>query len=152
MANGDGSFRVVEHPSVGKTLVAERDLPKGYVVGWWGKRTDKMPPKKIDWALETSKGVIDATDFPGSLLQFCPCPGPDELPVIQFAFQSERFLDKSPRCCVLFQLKEMVPKNTQITMMYCANRAESKEFFADRNIEWENVATKKYPAKKKPKQ
>ena len=151
MATGDPSLKVFNHPRVGKSLAAARDLPKGYKIAWWGKRKNSVKGKKTEWALETDMGTVDATDYEGSLLQFCPCPGPTEYGVLQFAHSSKKFMGDGKdrggkQVSVMFTLKEDVPKNTQLTMMYCSSPKEAREFFAERGIKMVNVGTEKYPA------
>lgn len=77
MKTGDPSLKAVTHPRFGKILIATRDLPKGYYAAWWGKLCKKrqVPYKRMEWALETGKGMVDAVPYKGSLLKFCACPG-----------------------------------------------------------------------------
>ena len=86
MKNGDPSLRAVKHPRFGKILIATRDLPKGYYAAWWGKlcQKKKIPYKRMEWALETSKGMVDAVPYKGSLLKYCACPG---VKVLSLRFQ-----------------------------------------------------------------
>ena len=115
MMKGDPSLKAVKHPKFGKILVATRNLPKGYYVAWWGKLCPKkqVPYKRMEWALETSKGMVDAVPYKGSQLKYCACPGriritaitaysfnfspvtgPSELPTIDFAPNSVAASDK----------------------------------------------------------
>lgn len=114
MMKGDPSLKAVKHPKFGKILVATRNLPKGYYVAWWGKLCPKkqVPYKRMEWALETSKGMVDAIPYKGSQLKYCACPGgirittyslqlqlltvtgPNELPTIDFAPNSVAASDK----------------------------------------------------------
>lgn len=77
MMKGDPSLKAVKHPKFGKILVATRNLPKGYYAAWWGKLCPKkqVPFKRMEWALETSKGMVDAIPYKGSQLKYCACPG-----------------------------------------------------------------------------
>ena len=34
-----------------------------------------MAHKRMEWALETDKGMVDAVPYKGSLLKYCACPG-----------------------------------------------------------------------------
>lgn len=95
MQKGDPSLKAVKHPRFGKILVATRKLPKNYYVAWWGKLCTKkqMPLKRMEWALETSKGMIDAVPYKGSLLKYCACPGAPRFGKLTLARTTKRQLD-----------------------------------------------------------
>lgn len=151
MERGDPSLSVKEHPKYGKILVAARDLPKGYYVAWWGvlKNEKALPDKNWEWALRTAHGMVDATGCPGSQLQFCACPGPNELSTINFAQASEALLTKDRKTCLIFSTLRDIPKNHQLTMMYNYDEATTNEFFEERGLTRADVGTKKYPALRK---
>eukprot|EP00930_Biecheleria_cincta_P081572 TRINITY_DN706_c0_g1_i1.p1 TRINITY_DN706_c0_g1~~TRINITY_DN706_c0_g1_i1.p1 ORF type:complete len:239 (+),score=49.38 TRINITY_DN706_c0_g1_i1:64-780(+) len=153
MKAGDPSLKAVQHPRFGKILIAMRDLPKGYYVGWWGKLLKKksdMPKKHMEWALETTKGMVDAVPFKGSLLQFCACPGPNEVPTIDFAPNSDCILQRGqPFGTAIFRTLHAVPRNHQVDMMYNKDEKSTDIFFKEQGIKRADVGTKKYPALRK---
>jgi len=152
--NGDPSLKPVKHPKYGMILTATRNLPKGYYATWWGnlKPRKKMTEKAMEWALVTAKGTIDATPFPnGSQLQFSACPGPSEVPTIDFAPNSVSILAKTARTCEIFHTLRDIPKNHQITMMYNLNEKTTDEFFEERGLKRMDVGISKYPAVRKQK-
>lgn len=154
MRTGDPSLKVVKHPKFGKTLIAARNLRKGYIMAWWGRRVGRkwMPLKSWDWSLETRMGVIDAVPFrKGSLLQFSQCPGPSEKPTVDDAKQWDALLKQKPRTCLLFQTACDVPKSHQLTMMYNEDEKTTEEFFQERKIVRSDVGCAQYPALKKKK-
>mmetsp|Transcript_25866 Transcript_25866/g.46789 ORF Transcript_25866/g.46789 Transcript_25866/m.46789 type:complete len:229 (+) Transcript_25866:57-743(+) len=155
MKTGDPSLKVTKHPHFGKILVANRKLRKGYYVSWWGKllkRKSDMPSKHMEWALETTKGMIDAVPYKGSMLQFCACPGPSEVPVIDFAPASDILLKKGQDMgAVIFRTLRDIPKGYQVDMMYNKDEKTTDEFFKEQGIERGDVGTKSYPALKKSK-
>merc|ERR1719375_1676339 len=148
---GDPSLKAVKHPKFGKTLIATRDLPKPYYAAWWGKLVPKrkLPTPKHEWALQTTKGMIDATPFPGSQLKWCSCPGRSELPTIDFSSNYDMLLRKAPRTCLLFATLRDIPKNNQVTMMYNMDEKTTDEFFAERKLVRGDVGCDKYPACRK---
>jgi hypothetical protein len=149
---GDPSLLVTDHPKFGKILVARRDLPKGYRMAWWGDRTStkKLPDKDWEWALDTSKGVINARPYQkGSLLQFSACPGPEEKVTIWMGPRGDSNLDGSPLTCMMFSTSMKIPKNHHLCMMYNEDMKSTDEFFAERGISRGNVGTKKFPCIKK---
>jgi len=151
MKTGDPSLKAVKHPKYGQTLIATRNLKKGYYAAWWGHLVaqSKLPDWKEEWALLTPKGYIDALPFKGSQLKWCSCPGPGEVSTINFSSNYDRFLKKSKKACLLFALLRDVPKNNQVTMMYNEDEKTTDEFFAERNIVRADVGCKQYPAAKK---
>lgn len=152
MTSGDPSLRVVEHPKYGKILVAARPLPKPYYIGWWGKliRPKSLPPTRWEWALQTEKGMIDAIDHPGSLLQFCACPGPHEVPVVDFAPNDEALLEKGATMgCSIFRTTQDIPMNHQVTMMYNQDEKTTDEFFKERGLVRDDVGLAAFPAVRK---
>eukprot|EP00927_Polykrikos_kofoidii_P057831 TRINITY_DN52034_c0_g1_i1.p1 TRINITY_DN52034_c0_g1~~TRINITY_DN52034_c0_g1_i1.p1 ORF type:complete len:264 (-),score=32.14 TRINITY_DN52034_c0_g1_i1:293-1036(-) len=154
MRTGDPSLRVVKHPRFGRCLITRRDLKKGYVVAWWGERIGRkrMLDERWEWALESSRGVIDAVPFgPSSPLQFCQCPGPSEIPTIdEHPSQYDKLLKQKPKTCLLFGLLCDVPKNHQLTMMYNKDEKTTEVFFKERDIVRVDVSCAAYPALKKP--
>jgi len=153
MKTGDPSLKAVKHPKFGMILIAMRDLPKGYYVGWWGKLLKKksdMPKKHMEWALETTKGMVDAVPFKGSQLQFCACPGPNEVPTIDFAPNSDCILHKGQEFgTAIFKTLQPVPRNHQVDMMYNKDEKSTDIFFKEQGIKRGDVGTKKYPALRK---
>eukprot|EP00747_Dinoflagellata_sp_TGD_P161916 gnl/TRDRNA2_/TRDRNA2_178946_c0_seq1.p1 gnl/TRDRNA2_/TRDRNA2_178946_c0~~gnl/TRDRNA2_/TRDRNA2_178946_c0_seq1.p1 ORF type:complete len:258 (+),score=43.07 gnl/TRDRNA2_/TRDRNA2_178946_c0_seq1:102-776(+) len=154
LKTGDPSLKPVDHPKYGKILIATRNLPKGYYAAWWGNLMPmkKMRQKAMEWALQTNKGTIDATPFrKGSQLQFCACPGPNEVPTIDFAPKSVSILAKVKRTCEIFKTLRAIPKNHQLTMMYNLDEKTTDEFFEERGLKRADVGTRKYPAIRKQK-
>jgi len=151
MKSGDPSLKAVQHPHFGKILIAMRKLPKPYYAAWWGTLTpkSKLPEAKQEWALQTGKGYIDATGHPGSQLKFCACPGPGELPTIDFSSNYDVFLEKADKTCLLFATRREIPRNHQVTMMYNESEKTTDEFFEERGLERADVGTAKHPACKK---
>lgn len=153
MQNGDPSLKVCKHPKFGNTLVALRNIKKGYVVPWWGNRIakEKLPAKAWEWALESRFGVIDATPFKHrSQMQFCQCVGPSEKPVIDDCPDHyERLLARKEKTCLLFSTMCDVPKRHQLTMMYNKDEKTTNDFFKDRGLVRSDVGCRKYPALKK---
>lgn len=151
--NGDPSLLVTDHPKFGKILVARRDLPKGYRMAWWGRRTSarKLPDAHWEWALDTrSNGIINARfNKKGSLLQFSACPGPHEKVTVWMGPNCESNLDTSPLTCLIFSTSMPVPKNHHLSMMYNEDMKTTDKFFADRGLTRADVGTNKYPAIRK---
>lgn len=150
---GDPSLRVEQHPHFGKILVATRDLPKGYRVAWWGKLVAKsrMRLKDWEWACESKFGVINSVPFPGSLLQFCACPGLGEVPTIDFARDFEALLKRGLKTCLMFSLLRAVPKRYQLTMTYNKDETSMDEFFMERGLLRGDVGTPEFPSFRKSK-
>jgi len=154
MMKGDPSLKAVKHPKFGKILVATRNLPKGYYAAWWGKLCPKkqVPFKRMEWALETSKGMVDAIPYKGSQLKYCACPGPSELPTIDFAPNSDVLLKSGEKlAAIVFQTLRPIPRNWQVDMMYNKDEKSTDEFFQERGISRGDVGTKRYPAQRKKK-
>lgn len=151
MKTGDPSLKAVQHPHFGKILIAMRKLPKPYYAAWWGNLVPKtkLPAKKQEWALQTPMGFIDAIPHAGSQLKFCACPGPGEVPTINFSSNYDMFLKKAPKTCLLFATLRDVPRHHQLTMMYNEDEKTTDEFFEERKLVRADVGTKKYPALKK---
>jgi len=147
MRTGDPSLKVVTHPKAGKILIAARDLPKGYRIALWGhaKRRKDVSDKGMEWAFDITGGwFLDPTKCPGSLVQFCPCAGPNEaaaLLVIPNTASRGGKYGSWP-----FITREKLPKNWQVTMQYGSNSKESDVFFEERGIKRVDVGTKAYPA------
>lgn len=147
MRSGDPSLKVVKHRLAGKILVAARTLPKCYRIALWGPQVRKkdMPAEGLEWAFHiTKQWAIDPTSCKGSLVQFCPCPGPNEAAALLstpvsatpgMAYGSWAFITR-----------ERIPKNMQMTMQYGSTSKESDEFFTDRGLTRVDVGTKTYPA------
>jgi len=151
--NGDPSLLVADHPKFGKILVAERDLPKGYRMAWWGDRTTKkaLPEAHWEWALDTHAGMIDARPHQGgSLMQFSACPGPTELTTVWMGPNSDQLLQKKEKLAsMLFSTRMDVPKRHQLCMMYNESVSTTDEFFKERGLTRCDVGTPKYPTLKK---
>jgi len=159
IANGDPSLKAVEHPKFGKILIAMRALPKGYRAAWWGNLVAKkqLPEKAIEWALEVpGRQFVDATPYKGSQLQFCACPGPSELPTVDFS-AGHTFLQlipgakkaKAKRAGIIFQTLRDIPRHHQVAMMYNEDEKSTAEFFKDRGLTRADVGTRKYPLERK---
>mmetsp|Transcript_70040 Transcript_70040/g.183559 ORF Transcript_70040/g.183559 Transcript_70040/m.183559 type:complete len:253 (-) Transcript_70040:10-768(-) len=152
--SGDPSLKVQQHPHYGKILIAARDLPKPYYAGWWGTMTPakKLPLKRWEWALQTTKGMIDAVGHAGSQLKFCACPGPGEMPTIDFAPNDASLLrhaSKGKLGCALFRSLRDIPQGHQVTMMYNLDERTTDKFFKELGIPRSDVGTKRFPALRK---
>jgi len=154
MRRGDASLKVVKHPRFGYILIAARDLPKGYYAGWWGKliANKNLPEANAEWALSTKSGMIDALPYNGSQLKYSACPGPHEVPTVNFAPNHSSLLGKTKgaQTTMLFWTLRPVPKGTQLTMMYNEDEKSTEVFFKERGIERKDVGTNRYPAIRKP--
>jgi len=159
IASGDPSLKAVEHPKFGKILIAMRALPKGYRAAWWGNLTTKkkMTEKAMEWALEVpGRQFVDATPYKGSQLQFSACPGPSELPTVDFA-AGDTFLQlikvakkaKAKRAGIIFQTLRDIPRHHQVAMMYNEDEKTTEAFFKDRGLTRADVGTHKYPLARK---
>jgi len=157
MESGDPSLKVVQHPKYGKILVAMRDLPKPYYVAWWGDLMDKkqMPEgdPRWEWALiANEQTVIDATPYKGSQLQFTACPGPSELPNIDWAPNESalvRNANHGDRAGAIFRTFRDIPKHYQVTMMYNEDEKSTDTFFKERGLMRADVGTRQHPALRK---
>mmetsp|Transcript_37973 Transcript_37973/g.107320 ORF Transcript_37973/g.107320 Transcript_37973/m.107320 type:complete len:213 (+) Transcript_37973:41-679(+) len=146
MLKGDPAFRVVNHPRAGKILVAARDLPAGYRATLWGKliREKDLPPKSLEWSFQVAnKWYVDPTKSAGSLVQFCPCPGPSEVAAVTTSGEERRGKEFGSRS---FMLNTGLPKGWQVTMQYGNNSKESNTFFEERGIARVDVGTACHPA------
>ncbi|CAE7483363.1 unnamed protein product [Symbiodinium necroappetens] len=152
MRTGDPSLKAVKHPRFGKILIAKRNLPKGYYVAWWGNLLPKkkIARKRMEWALETTKGMVDAVPYDGSQLKYCACVGPNELPTIDFAPNSDVLLNRGEdKAAVMFRTLRPIPRNWQVDMMYNKDEKSTDEFFQEQGICRGDVGTKRYPALRK---
>mmetsp|Transcript_20328 Transcript_20328/g.54303 ORF Transcript_20328/g.54303 Transcript_20328/m.54303 type:complete len:223 (-) Transcript_20328:327-995(-) len=146
MLRGDPSLRVAEHPKCGKILVAARDLPRGYRVVLWGRlcRRKNMSPEALEWGFELmGTWMLDPTGNPGSLVQFCACPGPGEIAALWTDGAGRQGKEFGSRT---FVLPFGLTRNWQATMQYGDNTYASDEFFKDRGLVRMDVGTKRYPA------
>jgi len=110
----------------------------------------EMPRKRMEWALETTTGMVDAVPFKGSLLKFCACPGPNELPTIDFAPNSDILLKRGEkRAAVIFRTVRPIPRNWQVDMMYNKDEKSTDEFFKEQGISRGDVGTRRFPAVRK---
>lgn len=145
MRTGDPSLAVLPHPRFGKFLAARRNLPKGYKAALFGEifSNEKMPEADKEWGFETSDGYfINPTKESGSQIQFCQCPGPNEVVTVNFAFPHLMLEVEPPKGqkrkekygSMLFQLSKDVPKNHQLVMMYAESQKETETFFRERGI------------------
>lgn len=147
MQVGDPSLRVASHKLAGKILVAARDLPKGYRIPLWGpvKKDRDMKHKSFEWAFDLGGGsCIDPTPCKGSLVQYCPCAGPNEVAVVLAANNQVMRADKYGSW--FFMIGQDLPKNYQLTMQYGASKKEADSFFEERGIKRVDVGTKAHPA------
>merc|ERR1719230_107930 len=146
MKSGDPSLKVGNHPMAGKILVAARDLPKGYRLALWGRVTKEkqMGAKQMEWAFDLGNGwMLDPTPEKGSMVQYCPCAGPNECAVVTSSGTRTRG-DKYGSWC--FVLKEALPKGWQVTMSYGNTQKENDAFFLERGIKRVDVGTRAHPA------
>ncbi|CAE7552779.1 cpr-6 [Symbiodinium sp. CCMP2592] len=141
--HGDPSCMVREIPRVGKILVAARPLPKGYRLAWWGRCCRKAEAKDLSRCFELSHRpgwVIDPTDHPGSLLQYCAAPGPSEASTLACTTKIHT-AGGAGFGCWFFQTRHCVAKGEQLLMPY------NKRFFEERGLQRVNVGTSEYPAR-----
>lgn len=147
MRTGDPALKVVSHPLAGKCLVAARDLPKGYRVALWGhaRRQKDMTSKAMEWGFDITGGwFLDPTKCKGSLVQFCPCAGPNEVAAITPVSGAHNRGGKYGSWP--FVLGHKLKKNWQVTMQYGETPKDSDNFFLERGITRVDVGTKKNPA------
>ena len=143
LREGDGALEVVDHPTVGKIVVARVDLEKGYKMVHWGKRCRWRGCKGHDKAMSfrPNGGVIDPSGFKGQQVQYMACPGPSErsntkVTTVCFGKTYDRNLVGRE-----IETTEPLKKNTQLLQWY-----GSKDWFAARDVPRRNVGTKEYPA------
>jgi len=147
MKSGDPSLKVAMHPFAGKILVAARDLPKGYRLALWGRcRSDKkIGDKKMEWAFDIGSGwMLDPTGEKGSMVQYCPCAGPNEVAAVASSGSKRGKGNKFGSWA--FVTKEALPAGWQVTMQYGNTPKESDTFFEERGIKRIDVGTTEYPA------
>jgi len=145
MKTGDPSLKVVAHPRAGKILVAARTLPKGYRMALWGllRKPKNMTEQAMEWAFKLGDGrMLDPTDFTGSMVQFCACPGPNEAAAMQATSHQEM---KKEYGSWVFCTREQLPQSWQLTMQYGNTSKQSEEFFAERGIKRLDVGTRRNP-------
>jgi hypothetical protein len=147
MKSGDPSLKVAMHPFAGKILVAARDLPKGYRLALWGRCTSdtKISDKKMEWAFDLGSGwMLDPTGEKGSMVQYCPCAGPNEVAAVASSGSKRGKGNKFGSWA--FVTKEALPAGWQVTMQYGNTPKESDTFFEERGIKRIDVGTTEYPA------
>ena len=148
---GDGAIQVLDHPenhAVGKIVVANIDLPKGYKFVYWGKRCRWRGCKGEDRAMSfrPNGGVIDPTGCEGQQVQFMACPGPSERSNIKC---TDVCFGKTYDTSLVgreIETSEPVKKNHQLLQWY-----GSKEWFESRGIPRTNVGTEAHPAPQRKK-
>lgn len=131
MMKGDPSLKAVKHPKFGKILVATRNLPKGYYAAWWGKLCPKkqVPFKRMEWALETSKGMVDAIPYKGSQLKYCACPGRSRITTYSLQLQ-----------LLTFWLKDWVTGPSELpTIDFAPNSVAASDHFLTRMQWWRGL-------------
>ena len=146
LVHGDDALVVIDHPTnkgVGKILIARQDLPRGYKMVYWGRRTRWRGCKGEDRAMSflQNGGVIDPIEFPGQQLQFMACPGPNERSNTK---ATDECFGKTYDTRLIgreFETSEPVKKNHQLLQWY-----GSKDWFESRDIPRTNVGTVDYPA------
>jgi hypothetical protein len=165
LKSGDGSLKVVNHPFVGKCLVARYDLPKYYRMAFWGERGRCPPCDKEDRSISyyppnkntglnklangTNKidnynGVLNPTNT-GDIIQYAACPGPNERQNIKSTFHY--WGTRNGNIGGLeFVTIENVPKNTQLCHWYGSGWWNSRE------LKRCDVGTRRYPAPKRKKE
>ena len=149
--DGDGAIQVLDHPedhAVGKIVVANIDLPKGYKFVYWGKRCRWRGCKGEDRAMSfrPNGGVIDPTGCEGQQVQFMACPGPSERSNIKC---TDVCFGKTYDTSLVgreIETSEPVKKNHQLLQWY-----GSKEWFESRGIPRTNVGTEAHPAPQRKK-
>jgi len=154
MRKGDPSLKIVKHPKFGKCLIAARDLPKGYKVIWYGKRHGNhktVPDPDWEWALTSSKGIINARPFKeSSLMAYAQCAGPSEIATLNYSPDFDVLLAKEDVTCLVFMLLCDLPKNHQVVHIYDQGPKTADIWFKERGIKRCDVGCKKFPAIKKP--
>lgn len=148
MKTGDPSLGVVNHPRFGKTLICLRALPLGYRLGLWGdlQKDADMPDEDGEWGFEFARGKnINPVKYPGSVVQFSQCPGPNERISIGWATAYLHTDLVSKLGCIMFETKHGVQKNQQLNMMYSGTQSEADSFFAERGLTRCDVYTPQYP-------
>jgi hypothetical protein len=146
LVHGDDALVVIDHPTnkgVGKILIARQDLPRGYKMVYWGRRTRWRGCKGEDRAMSflQNGGVIDPIEFPGQQLQFMACPGPNERSNTK---ATDECFGKTYDTRLIgreFETSEPVRKNHQLLQWY-----GSKDWFESRDIPRTNVGTVDFPA------
>jgi len=158
---GDEAFVKVLHPdpSIGHILVARVSLPVGYYAVFWGhcvpSRTSTRREKSHDYLMEFDDDRnIDPTAFPGSVLQFAACPGPDELDNLVYgAISSDHssctglsdFVDP-PHVGIVMVTRRPVSPGEQLLLAYETNESKTAQWFQQAGLQWRNVGCEKYPA------
>lgn len=162
---GDEAFRKVQHtdPRLGNILVARFPLPARYYAAFWGRCVPsakasggQRPVGSQDYVMEFDDDRnIDPTDYPGSVLQYAACPGPDELDNIVYADESAMadlgcdsdFTDGSLAGIVMVTRRE-VCLDEQVLMAYEADEAKTARWFMQAHCEWTNVGCEEFPARR----
>ena len=148
--NGDPSLSVEQHPRFGFMLVAKRDLPKGYRVAVYGKSMTaaQMPDDEKELRHEFNKKLsggnkewISPIYFPHGQGQYIQCPGPNELPNVDYVQVSRKDGDDyryvkndEENGCMLYETIREVPKGYQLCYLYEDNEKLSDTFFEERGL------------------
>lgn len=158
MKKGDPSLKVIKHDRFGKALVSNRKLPVGYKFALFGDvlAPENMPEKALEWGFEAHDGTfVNPCDYGGSVIQFCQCPGPNELPTVDFAqpyAMIENIDTKGPRGglgAMVFTSIVEIPKSGQLNMMYEDGEKNTEIFFNERGLTRCDVWMKEYPTRLK---
>tara|TARA_B100001769_G_C21828005_1_gene449782 strand:- start:39 stop:506 length:468 start_codon:yes stop_codon:yes gene_type:complete len=147
MFSKDTRIKSVDHPVLGKTCIAIKDIKKNDLFYFWGLNVgfkyDVPSGGRNDYLLSVSDNstTIDPFDYPDSLLQFCNHPGPNECVILKptkHHYVNGDFISQE------FYSKYNIKKGTQITISY-----GDDAWFLERNIEIKNIACSEYLTKVK---
>lgn len=137
----ESRLKIVKHPYLGYTCIANEDIKKNDLFYYWGENIDKLNDVpiggKYDYFLSGKNFTIDPTPFKESKLQFCNHPGPDE---IENLVPTSKTFRKYNLISQEFRATLNIPKGYQVLCNYGDNG-----WFEDRNIIRRNVGTKKLP-------
>lgn len=159
MFASESRLKIVKHPYLGYTCIANEDIKKNDLFYYWGENIDKgrlqrsrrqaerwlvvdklndVPiSAKYDYFLSGKNFTIDPTPFKESKLQFCNHPGPDE---IENLVPTSKTYHKYNLISQEFRATLNIPKGYQVIWNY-----GEEGWFEDRNIIIRNVGTKKLP-------
>jgi hypothetical protein len=133
---------------LGKTIVSSRNLKKGEIFFYWGKRVRKreIDKRSENYLLTCRKKIIDPTCCTESVLQFANCPGKEELPCLYITnaiVEGEREKTGEKMIGAKVLLTTDVEKGQQLTYWY------GKGWFEERGIERRNVGSDLFPCRRR---
>ena len=138
----DARVRVIEHPRLGRALVAAVPIPKDARLWFWGTYAEKdcNGVDVNDFEIAAGNGTIDPTPHPSSLLQFANAPGPSELPNVKGTGNTHAV---GALMATEFRALCDIEQNHQITLRYGTG------WFAARGIACVPVDLPQYPARRR---